>query len=205
MKTQLFNRTTRSVSLTQVGFQFLPDAQQMLGLYYHSLEWISTFHKHKRTVLRIGYADSHANWFISKILSCVLADNENIVPELTLDQTDANLHRLTTSQLDLVLGIKDAKFTAEGIAFQKLHDDAFVCVMRKNHPLALAGAGFALIPQHLTLPHKELIFLPWEESPHAPMGIYYHQQGNMDKNSAIYKFITLARECANEAMPCNKQ
>lgn len=71
--------------------------------------------------------------------------------------------------------------------------------------LALAGAGFALIPQHLTLSHKELIFLPWEESPHAPMGIYYRQQGGMDKNSAIYKFITLARECTKEAMPCHKQ
>ena len=264
---QLFNRTTRSVALTQVGFQFLPDAQQMLGLYYHSLEWISTFHKHKRTVLRIGYADSHANWFISKILSGVLADNENIVPELTLDQTDANLHRLTTSQLDLVVGIKDAKFTAEDIAFQKLHDDAFVCVVRKNHPLALAckkrrrksvssedmwphrqviaippyllkhvfsrghhivpvndeldnilcattseaynlalaGAGFALIPQHLTLPHKELAFLPWTESPHAPMGIYYRQQTGIDKNSAIYKFICLAKDCAATALPCSMQ
>ena len=264
---KLFNRTTRSVSLTQVVFQFLPDAQQMLGLYYHSLEWISTFHKHKRTVLRIGYADSHANWFISKILSGVLADSENIVPELTLDQTDANLHRLTTSQLDLVVGIKDAKFTAEDIAFQRLHDDAFVCVVRKNHPLALAckkrrcksvssedmwphrqviaitpyllkhvfsrghhivpvndeldnilcattseaynlalaGAGFALIPQHLALPHKELAFLPWTESPHAPMGIYYRQQSSSDKNSAIYKFICLTRECAATALPCSEQ
>ena len=264
---QLFNRTTRSVALTQVGFQFLPDAQQMLGLYYHSLEWISTFHKHKRTVLRIGYADSHANWFISKILSGVLAENENIVPELTLDQTDANLHRLTTSQLDLVVGIKDAKFTAEDVAFQKLHDDAFVCVVRKNHPLALAckkrrcksvssedmwphrqviaippyllkhvfsrghhivpvndeldnilcattseaynlalaGAGFALIPKHLALPHKELAFLPWTESPHAPMGIYYRQQSNIDKNSAIYKFICLAKDCVATALPCSIQ
>ena len=263
LNAQLFNRTTRSVSLTQVGFQFLPDAQQMLSLYYHSLEWISTFHKHKRTVLRIGYADSHANWFISKILSGVLAGSENIVPELTLDQTDANLHRLSVNQLDLVVGIKDAKFSSEDIAFQKLHDDAFVCVMRKEHPLALAckkrrrksvssedmwphrqiidippyllkhvfsrghriipvndeldnilcattseaynlalaGAGFALIPEHLTLPHKELVFLPWEESPHAPMGIYYRQQGSMDKHSAVYKFITLAKECTKEAMP----
>ena len=71
--------------------------------------------------------------------------------------------------------------------------------------LALAGAGFALIPEHLILPHKELVFLPWEESPHAPMGIYYRQQGGMDKNSAIYKFITLASECTKEAMPCHKQ
>jgi DNA-binding transcriptional LysR family regulator len=58
--------------------------------------------------------------------------------------------------------------------------------------LALAGAGFALIPEHLILPHKELVFLPWEESPHAPMGIYYRQQAAIDKNSAIYKFICTA-------------
>jgi DNA-binding transcriptional LysR family regulator len=69
----------------------------------------------------------------------------------------------------------------------------------------LAGAGFALIPQHLALPHKELAFLPWTESPHAPMGIYYRQQSNIDKNSAIYKFICLARDCAAKALPCSEQ
>jgi DNA-binding transcriptional LysR family regulator len=84
--------------------------------------------------------------------------------------------------------------------------DNIICATTSEaYNLALAGAGFALIPQHLTLPHKELIFLPWEESPHAPMGIYYRQQGGMDKNSAIYKFITLASECTKEAMPCHKQ
>ena len=82
LNAKLFNRTTRSASLTPVGFQFLDDAQQMLSLYYHSLEWISTFHQQKRTVLRIGYADSHANCLISKILTPVLAENTNIVPEL---------------------------------------------------------------------------------------------------------------------------
>jgi DNA-binding transcriptional LysR family regulator len=42
------------------------------------------------------------------------------------------------NQLDLLVGIKDAKFTADDIAFQKLHDDAFVCVVHKTHPLAQA-------------------------------------------------------------------
>ena len=58
--------------------------------------------------------------------------------------------------------------------------------------------------QHLTLPHKELVFLPWTESPHAPMGIYYRQQSNIDKNSAIYKFISMAKDCAATALPCSK-
>lgn len=257
LNAKLFNRTTRSVSLTPVGFQFLDDAQQMLSLYYHSLEWISTFHQQKRTVLRIGYADPHANCLISKILTPMLTENRNIVPELMLDQTDANLHRLTVNQLDLVIGMKDAKFQDDAIVFQKLCDDAFICVMNKQHPLAqkckkrrqksvssadfwpyrqiidippyllkhvfsrghhivpvndeldnilcattseaynlaLAGAGFSLIPSHLAPHHKELVFLPWKESPHAPMGIYYRQQSALDKNSAIYKFIGAAQNC----------
>ena len=32
--------------------------------------------------------------------------------------------------------MKDAKFSADDISFQKLCDDAFVCVMNKQHPLA---------------------------------------------------------------------
>ncbi len=263
LSTKLFHRTTRSVSLTQVGFQFLADAQQILSIYYHSIEWISTFHKHKRTMLRIGYADSHANWLISRILSSVLAENANIIPEFTLDQTDANLHRLSIGQLDLVVGMKDAKFSANDITFHKLHDDGFVCVVQKNHPLAqtckkrrkkcvssadiwpyrqiinippyllkhvfsrgyrivpvndaldnilcattseaysltLAGVGFSLIPEHLALPHKELAFFPWNESPHAPMGIYYRQQAIIDKDSAVSTFIHMAQECIKAVLP----
>ena len=37
------------------------------------------------------------------------------------------------------------------------------------------------------------------------MGIYYRQQSSSDKNSAIYKFICLARECAATALPCSEQ
>ena len=74
--------------------------------------------------------------------------------------------------------------------------DNIICATTSEaYNLALAGAGFALIPEHLIIPHKELVFLPWEESPHAPMGIYYRQQSAMDKNSAIYKFICTAKNC----------
>lgn len=51
---QLFQRTTRSVTLTQIGWQFLPDARQILEIYYHSKEWMEIFHKSQRNVLRIG-------------------------------------------------------------------------------------------------------------------------------------------------------
>nr|WP_304081742.1 LysR family transcriptional regulator [Mitsuokella multacida] len=258
MGARLFQRTTRSVTLTQVGWQFLPDARQILAIYYRSREWMESFHKNKRNLLQIGYADSHANRLISKILSPILAEQKNIVPELTLDQTDANLRRLSLSQLDLVIGMKDAKFADEAINFVKLRDDGFVCIVSKAHELAreckkrrkkcvsstdlwlhrqiiaippyllkhtfsrghhiipvndeldnmlcatiseaynlvLAGAGFALIPEHLALPHKELAFFQWNESPHAPMGIYCRRDILHDKNSVICRFISEAQTIA---------
>ena len=255
MNTRLFQRTTRSVTLTQAGWQFLPDARQILAIYYRSREWMESFHKNEWNVLRIGYADSHANCLISKILSPILASQNNIVPELTLDQTDANLRRLSLSQLDLVIGMRDAKFADEAIDFVKLRDDGFVCIVSKAHELAreckkrrkkcvssqdlwphrqiiaippyllkhtfsrghhiipvndgldnmlcatiseaynlvLAGAGFALIPEHLALPHKEMAFFPWDESPHAPMGIYCRKEAIHDKDSVVCKFIGEAK------------
>ena len=260
---QLFQRTTRSVTLTQIGWQFLPDARQILEIYYRSKEWMESFHKSQRNVLRIGYADSHANWLISKILAPLLEMQDNIVPELTLDQTDANLHRLAVNQLDLVIGMKDAKFSDEAIDFVKLRDDGFICVVSKAHALALqcrkrrqksvsssdlwshrqiiaippyllkhtfsrghriipvndeldnilcatiseaynlalTGAGFALIPEHLALPHKELAFLPWDESPRAPMGIYYRKDSALNKNSAVQKFISEAKNHTDCVLP----
>ena len=262
LNARFFQRTTRSVTLTQIGWQFLPDAQQMLSIYYRSLEWIASFHKSERNVLRIGYADSHANRFISRILAPILAAQKNIVPELTLDQTDANLRRLSVNQLDLVIGMKDAKFSDEAIDFLKLRDDGFVCIVNKEHELAqlckkrrkkcvsspdlwphrqiiaippyllkhtfsrghriipvndeldnilcstiseaynlaLAGAGFALIPEHLILPHKELAFFQWNESPHAPMGIYYRKEALHNKDSAIHKFIREAQTIVSTSL-----
>ncbi len=132
---RLFDRTTRSVTLSQVGQQFLPEATTMLNTYYHSIEWISNFNVAKRHALRIGYSDPHCINIIQTILKDLLRDFPNLTPDLTYDQTDANLSRLTLGQLDLVLGMRDARFSDDNIIFHKLHEDKFICVVEKEHPL----------------------------------------------------------------------
>ena len=132
---RLFDRTTRSVALSQVGSQFLPEATNMLNSYYHSKEWISNFNTAKKHMLRIGYSDPHCINFISIILKNLLKDTSNIPPELTYDQTDANLRRLSLGQLDIVLGMRDARFSDDNIIFHRLHEDSFICVVPKGHPL----------------------------------------------------------------------
>lgn len=132
---KLFQRTTRSVTLTQIGAQFLPDALSMLKTYYHSVDWISSFHTGMAHKLRIGYADPNASHLIAAFLKPLMAEQSNISPELSLDQTDANLHKLSSGDLDLIFGMKDAKFKSDSILFSPLHDEHFYCVARKDHPL----------------------------------------------------------------------
>ncbi|MFV0636785.1 LysR family transcriptional regulator [Mitsuokella sp.] len=159
---RLFHRTTRSVSLTQVGAEFLPEAQQMLGIYYRSREWIAAFHQNAPQTLKIGYNDPHALVFLRKVLALILPDAQNLYPAFTLDQTDANLQRLVSGELDLVFGIRDAKFKNEKIVFTPLRREQFVCVLRKDHPLAEACSRKRrkTVSSEELLPYRQIINIP---------------------------------------------
>ncbi|MCR4610278.1 MAG: LysR family transcriptional regulator [Lachnospiraceae bacterium] len=136
LECKLFNRTTRSVTLTKVGASFLKDANTLLDTYYRSMERLSSFQEKERHSLRIGYMDPHTLNLISQILKPLISANQNIIPEFNHDQTDANLSRLVKNQLDIIIGMKDAKFKDPDITFTKLREESFMCIMRKDHPLA---------------------------------------------------------------------
>ena len=253
---KLFNRTTRSVTLTKAGAAFLADANTIIDTFYHSKERISNYQEQELHSLKIGYMDPHTVYLISRILKPLIASKPNVIPEFTQDQTDANLSRLVNSQLDLIIGMKDAKFVDSNISFTKLYDEELFCVIHKDHPLAkeikqhkkktvttqdlwdyrqiisvppylirnlfsrrryivpvnedidnaicsnaceaygllLANFGYALLPGYEILDHKDLVTFKWEESPHAPFGIYTKASVLKDKTSLEYTFIQNAKE-----------
>ncbi|MCD8037872.1 MAG: LysR family transcriptional regulator [Tannerellaceae bacterium] len=83
----LFNRTSRSVALTPIGQQFLPEAKDMLKIFYHSKDWISSYYTAERNALKIGYSDPSQVQLISKILKSLVDDGigERLNPELICD------------------------------------------------------------------------------------------------------------------------
>ena len=253
---KLFNRTTRSVSLTKAGTAFLADANTIIDTFYHSKERISNYQEKELHSLKIGYMDPHTIYLVSRILKPLLISKSNVIPEFTQDQTDANLSRLINSQLDIIIGIKDAKFKDSSIHFTKLYDEELYCVTHKENILAkelkkqnkktvttndlweyrqiisvppylirnlfsrrryivpvnedvdnaictnaneaygllLANFGYALLAGYEILDHKDLVTFIWEESPHAPFGIYSKASVLKDKSSIESSFIQNAKE-----------
>ena len=133
---KLLSRTTRSVTRTKAGTAFLADANTIIDTFYHSKERISNYQERDLHSLKIGYMDPHTIYLISRILKPLFVSKPNVIPEFTQDQTDANLSRLSNSQLDLIVGMKDAKFKDSNIHFTKLYDEELYCVINKDHILA---------------------------------------------------------------------
>ena len=154
--TKLFVRSTHSVSLTPVGERFLQDASTILKIYYSSVEWISS--QQKKESFCIGYSDSHIANMLSKILDALLLENKNLVPSFSQDETDSNLRKLLSNQIDVVIGIKDATFEDDSIIFTKLYTEKFVCVIRKDHPLAQLHLDE--ITTNILNPYRQIIYMP---------------------------------------------
>lgn len=136
MGSQLFFRTTRSVSLTQVGERFLPEARQMLAEYYHAKQWISEFQFSQERKFRVGYSDPYCLNDLGAIIKNVMQKSGGMIPEFVYDQTDANLERMQHGLLDVIVGMHDARFLDEKILFHKLRDEKFVCLMPRDADFA---------------------------------------------------------------------
>lgn len=162
----LFHRTSRSVALTSVGEQFLPEATDMLNIFNRSKDWIRSYTGENRNPLRIGYSDPLVMQLISVLLGNYLRrwPDSVITPEFISDQTDANLSRLQKGQLDCVLAMMDASFDDAEVFFSRLQNCGFLCGVSKLHPLA---APYLADPSHKReistddfWPYRQIIAIP---------------------------------------------
>lgn len=165
LKTTLFSRTSRSVVITPQGEEFLSNARELLKLYYSTKEMVASFERRGLNKIKIGYSDPNLIPLIRELLSemTMELDSEKISPELIQDQTDANLGRLKKYQLDLLIGMKDAKFDDSEIVFRKLNENSFRCILPIDHPLAskfLDPKEEKAISTETLWPYRQILAIP---------------------------------------------
>ncbi|MCR5085530.1 MAG: LysR family transcriptional regulator [Succinivibrionaceae bacterium] len=161
----LFERTSRTVAITPAGEEFLRHASEMLRLYYSTKEAMGSFGAVRPNRIRIGYADPNLVPLLGTLLRRLSQRMPKVLisPELLRDQTDANLGRLKKSKVDLIIGMRDAKFDDSEIIFRKLNENRFNCVLPLEHPLAgrfAGGGGAGEISTETLWPYRQILAIP---------------------------------------------
>lgn len=134
---RIFDRDTRSVSLTPEGEELLPIAQRILGEFNDSMGELAQFMEGKRGRVRVSAVPSMAQSLLLKAASRYGRSHPGVHLSLRVDPADHILDLLERREIDIALSVQpppDGRFT-----YQHLVDDEFVLVCRKGDPLAGAG------------------------------------------------------------------
>ncbi|MGW3959438.1 LysR family transcriptional regulator [Amycolatopsis sp. NPDC005003] len=150
----LLSRTTRSVSLTEAGQRFLPEARAVLAAARRAEESVVPFRPRGGSV-RLGTSEG-----LGDRLDVLLAEFTRRAPEAQLELVHAptaqRLQRVRDGSLDATIVRGDRP--APGLDFSLLWTDELVVALPAAHPLASSPAvGFASLaslPVRLSPPSR---------------------------------------------------
>ena len=134
--TPLFVRTTRSVSLTEEGKAFLPDAQQIVALSRRAAKRFSTSLDNPIEMLTIGCYSSACMILLADALEQLRSMRPALHPNLQTIPFRHIYQRLESGDLDAVVGFREASDTKINALFKELSKSSIVCVCARNHALA---------------------------------------------------------------------
>ena len=130
----LLVRTTRRVSLTQTGREFLPRAQRLLDELEESLLGIQETAAHRRGLVTIACIPTAAYYFMAATL-VEFARSFPAVRVRVMDlSADGVLDAVATGGAEFGVGMEGAGHAE--VEFRALRRDPFVLACRRDHPLA---------------------------------------------------------------------
>lgn len=132
----LFVRTTRSVSLTEEGKAFLPDAQQIVTLSRRAAKRFSTGLDNPIEMLTIGCYSSACMILLADALEQLRSMRPALHPNLQTIPFRHIYQRLESGDLDAVVGFREAPDTKINALFREFSKSSIVCVCARNHALA---------------------------------------------------------------------
>nr|WP_294492624.1 LysR family transcriptional regulator [uncultured Mediterraneibacter sp.] len=152
---KLFKRTSKSVSLTQEGLQFLPDAQLILRTALSARERLG---QHDRFIpFEVGCHNHMELNLMPPILKKLAEDFPLLRPEVRLVPFPSLLSLIENKQIHTAFGIKEEQ-KKSSLYFRELCSAPIACVCSPEHPLAqyetlsrnqLSGSLVACAPRQI--------------------------------------------------------
>lgn len=135
LETQLFLRTTRSVSLTEAGASILEEARALVAQSDAFEEKVRHVRKAKTPVLKVGAIDSAAAGLMPKLLQLVRAEQPDLNIQLFEQKTIHLLPKLLSGSLDIAF-CRTPDIRDQRLIFRTLFFETAVVALPQNHRLA---------------------------------------------------------------------
>ena len=135
LQVRLFERTSRTVNLTQAGEIFLPEAEAVLKRADQALQTMADYRSGSRGQLAIGYNETAFNTFFPELLSTLHANHENLKLELRELETAEQMRALKEGSIDIAF-MRPYGIDLSGLKSQLVSCEKYLLVMQKSHSLA---------------------------------------------------------------------
>ncbi len=132
---QLFDRTTRKVSLSEFGSLFLPFARQIATIRYEYEATISAAKMAEHDHIRIGSIPTMINYHITDLLANFQKSNPGISMDVFEGDTLELTKMLRSGQCDLAF-LRQTEESAEDLNMLPFQGDQIVAIMSRKHPFA---------------------------------------------------------------------
>ncbi|RMA40671.1 LysR family transcriptional regulator [Rhodophyticola porphyridii] len=134
---RLLDRTTRRVSVSMVGQEFLPEAQRIVEEFNKSLSDIRDLIQVRTGTVSVASNMTLADTLLPEVIAKFKAEGPNVRVRLSVSSSPGALERVLRREAELAI----AQF-GEGhpdLDFEPLFEDRFVLISHRDHPLAGAS------------------------------------------------------------------
>lgn len=160
---RLFNRTTRTVDLTEAGWSFIGDARNILNLTHSAKMRLAQKVSHHEQPFAIGYSSSKELVLLPQVIKELVGRYPMMRPMLKFAPLAALRNHLEDGSIDVYMGFEDNKNAGGTSGYWEIAHIPTACVVLPDHPLAGAGV---LQKKDLTNDWKAVVCVP-RQNPHA--------------------------------------
>lgn len=134
LNTKLFNRSTRTVSLTPAGISFLEDAKEVLTKLQMASMKIHNHTAFPVQIISIACNNESNLIYLSKVLSRCRIQIPELHPFLRIIPHKLILNLFIHDEIDVLFGFKDDVPMHDGIIYKELVQLPICCAVPTEHP-----------------------------------------------------------------------